>query len=334
MTSNINVVDSFRAALLDRESKTDTVSFQYGDAKVRPVGDDVIMTIGDDEFKLSDNAFRQLAGTLEIPIPFAKKIDDQLFDYNFNYLLAHNKEEFKNALVIDDRVRSFADPGNPYVSSNRVFETLAETFDGDFDLKYIKLDDTKMTFSMLPHQYKESIDGSNLFGGLKVAYSDAWAIFPSIDAYIWRELCTNGMIDKLDGHKFRVSGKTEDQILSQITSYAQLSLEKIPTLFANFEKLLEEKVDDYKKMIARICVEYKLPNKVRERLLFWAEQIEFLMTISGQKIENMHDIVNLITWTGSHDAELSQENRNLLLEIGGSLTLKHDERCGSCGFVL
>jgi hypothetical protein len=45
----------------------------------------------------------------------------------------------------------------------------------------------------------------------------------------------------------------------------------------------------------------------------------------------MHDIVNLFTFVGSHDLELTDAVREQLLQIGGSVTMNHAERCGSCG---
>jgi hypothetical protein len=257
-----------------------------------------------------------------------------LFDFTFSHL-AENSDGFNAALVENDKVRAFTDPGSPFVSTYRVLETLEQTFDGDYDVKYVKVGDSKVSFSLLPNEYQNAVDGANLFGGLRVSYSDAWEVFPSLDAYIWRELCSNGMIDELDGHKFRVTGKTEDQIVDQIAHFAGLSLEKLPVLFDNFEKLLEEKVDDYKKIVARICTEHRLPSKVKDRLLFWAEDPNYLITISNQRIENMNDIVNLLTYAGTHDVEkITDDNRERLLAIAGTLTLSHDDRCGSCGLIL
>lgn len=346
MTEQVDVKENLKSLLAKRDSETESVPFQFGDASFSK-GDGLypVMNIGDEtSLLLTPVAFRQMAGELEIPVPFGKRIDDELFETVFNYQAqrGHNKAgeelatEFRNALVVDGRVRSFAKPENPYVSSAAFFNALENAFDGDYDLKYVSVNDDKMSFSMLPHEYRNAIDGSNLFGGVKTVFSESWSVFPQLDAYIWRELCSNGMIDTLDGHKFRVSGKNEDQILAQVDSFARLSLEKLPELFENFEKLLGENVADYKKMIARIATEYRLPNKVKDRLLFWAEQPEFLITISNQEISNMHDIVNLITYAASHDSppSLSEDNAATLMGIAGSITLKHEERCGSCGLVL
>lgn len=344
-TATLDVKENLKTVLREREENTESIPFVFENVSFRAGENNAaLVTIEDDDYLLTDVAFRQIAETLEIPVPFAKRIDEELFDTVFNHQAQNGKakngdtisEQFRNALVVDGRVRSIAKPDNPYVPANAVFTVLEDAFEGDYDLKYLSVSDDKMSFSMLPHEYRNAIDGADLFGGLKVVFSESWSVFPQFDAYIWRELCANGMIDTLQGHKFRVSGKNEQQILEQVDAFAKLSIAKLPELYENFEKLLTESVGDYKKLIFRLCQEYKLPNKVRERLLFWAEQPEFLITISNQKIENMHDIVNLVTYAASHDTPptMSPENAAVLMAIAGSITQKHDDRCGSCGVVL
>jgi hypothetical protein len=223
---------------------------------------------------------------------------------------------------------------NPYVSSLEFFSAIEDAFDGDYDLKYVKINPIDTSFSILPHQYRESIDGSNLFGGIKVKFSDSWNIFPTLDSYIWRELCSNGMIDTLKSRKFRIKNSSSAEVLSQVREFAQLSIDALPALFDQYNSLLAESINDYVRVVTRLCLEHKLANKVKDRVLFWATQDNFLDTISDRKIKNMHDIVNLFTFVGSHDLELTDDIRESLLAIGGHITMAHNDRCDSCGTSL
>jgi hypothetical protein len=344
--SAIDVKENLRTMLAEREENTTAVRFNLSDGEFEASGDGVVLSIKNDEVDesvlLTDEAFEQITKHLEIPTPFAKRIDDNLFNHVMNYQ-AHSASakdghdfalDTQLALITDGRVRTFADVDRPYVPAARVFETLENVFEGDYDLRYVGVGDDRMKFSILPQQYQNSLDGSNLYGGLKVVFSETWSVFPQFDAYIWRELCSNGMVNELEGHKFRVNGKDPDQVIEQIETFAKLSLDKLPELFDNFNKLLTESVGDPRKLIARICAERRLSNKIRERLYFWSEQIEFLITITDQQITNMNDVVNLITWVASHDAVLSQDNKDLLMGIAGNLTMAHDDRCNSCGVTL
>lgn len=321
---------SFEDRLRIRSENTDYIDFQVGDIAFT-AGKRPSVNISGNDYMLTDGSFRQIAEEMGIPVPYARRIPDDLLSYTVNYFIKSNSGNHISALTEDGYLRSFMKTNTPYVSNQEMFDAILEATGGDYDLRYAKMSDTKVSFSILPSQYRDSVDGSNLFGGVKVVFSDAWDSHPSIDSYIWREICSNGMINELESRKFRVSGASHDDVIRQIRDFATIAIDKIPDLFNNFNLLLEEQVDDYVKMLRRIVLEYKLTNKVLNRLLYWAINPEFLATISGEKITNMHDIVNLITFVGSHDHELTDDIKERLLQIGGNLTLNHNERCGSCG---
>ena len=330
MTTLIKDDTSFEEKLLRRSEVTKHLDFQLGDLSFN-AGKTPSVTIAGDSYALTDSSFRHLAGEMNIPVPYARRIPDDLLAYTMNYFVKGNRSNHLAALVEGDRLRSFMKVNAPYVSNAEMLSSVREAVGDNYTIKYGKITDSKVSFSILPDNYQESIDGSNLFGGVKISYSDAWDSHPSIDSYIWRELCSNGMINELENRKFRVTGSSHDDVMRQIRDFSAIAIEKLPELFESFTHLIDEKVDDYMKIIRQIVLEYKLPNKVLTRLSFWAVHPDFLATVTGEKIKNMNDVVNLITWTGSHDSELTPEIRQRLLEIGGNLTLNHAERCGSCG---
>jgi hypothetical protein len=321
---------SFENMLSSRSDNTQHLSFQLGDVSFS-AGKNPSVNIDGKDYGLTDGSFRQIAEQMSIPVPYARRIPDDLLSHTVNYFLKANKKNHLSALVERDHLRSFMSVNTPYVSNAEMFASVLDAVGDDYDLKYTKMSDTRTSFSILPAQYRESIDGSNLFGGVKIVYSDAWDVHPSIDSYIWRELCANGMINEIENKKFRVTNSSHDDVIRQIRDFSMLAVDKLPELFDSFNRLLTEAVADYAKVLQRVVLEYKLPNKVLTRFLFWAVNPDFLDTISNQTIANMHDIVNLITYTGSHDGELSDDLRRRLLEIGGNLTLNHHDRCGSCG---
>lgn len=321
---------TFEDKLKTRSDNTSHVAFQLGDVQFSS-GRNPKVNIAGEDYALTDGAFRQMAEEMAIPVPYARRIPDELLSYTMNYFLKSNKNNHLSALVEDGYLRSFMKVNTPYVSNYDMFEAVKEAAGEEYQLKYAKMSDSKVSFSILPEKFLESIDGSNLYGGIKIVYSDAWDVHPSIDSYIWRELCANGMINEIEKKKFRVTGSSHDDVIRQIRDFSRIAIEKIPDLFENFNSLLTEVVGDYVKTVRMIVLEYKLPNKVFNRLMFWASSPDFLETITDGKIKNMHDVVNLITYVGSHDSELTDDIRQRLLEIGGNLTINHHERCGTCG---
>lgn len=321
---------TFESKLDAKSTNTEYINFNVRDMTFSS-GKRPHVTIDGEDYFLTDGSFRQIAEQLSIPVPYARRIPDDLLSYTVNYFINNNNRSSLSALVEDGSLRSFMKPNYPYISYSEMFSAVRSAVGDNYDLRYAKLSDTKTSFSILPNDYIDSVDGSNLFGGVKVIFSDAWDVHPSIDSYIWRELCSNGMINEIEKKKFRVAGSSHDDILRQIHDFSALAIEKIPELFENFLKLVDEPVDDYVKVLRKIVLEYKLPNKVLTRLVIFASHPDFIATISNDRIRNMHDIVNLITYVGSHDSELTPEIRQRLMEIGGNLTLTHHDRCSSCG---
>ena len=313
-----------------RSNDTSHIEFNFGDATFSG-GKIANISVGGTDYRLSEGSFRQIAEHLSIPVPFARRVPSDLIEYNVNYLLNKNRSNKIGALVENGTIRSFMKADLPYVSYSEMFETVKNAVGDDYDLRYAKIDDTRTSFSILPSSYIESVDGTNLYGGIKVAFSDAWDIHPTIDSYIWREICSNGMINELEKRKFRVAGSTHDDVLRQINDFSVIAIEKLPELFESFARLVDEPVDDYVKILRKVILEHKLPNKVLTRLTLWATHPSFLETITNDRIMNMNDVVNLLTYTGSHDTELTPEIRQRLMEIAGNLTLSHHERCESCG---
>lgn len=324
-----DVITELKTYLEKRDQNTNHLAFQFKDASFSSRTDSLV--VEGEDMQMTSGAFRQLSEVLNIPVPYAQRIPDDLLDHTVNYFLSSREDNFYAALVEDNVIRSFMPTTNPYVSGLEFFGAIEEAFGGDYDLKYVKVNDVDMSFSILPHEYKNAIDGSNLFGGLRVKFSDSWNTFPALDTYIWRELCSNGMIDTLKSRKFRIKNSSSNEVLSQVQEFARLSLDALPGLFEQYQALLSEPVTNYVRMISRLCSDYRLANKVKDRLIFWAEQDVFLDTISDRTIKNMHDIVNLFTFVGSHDLELTDDIRDMLLAIGGNLTMSHADRCGSCG---
>jgi hypothetical protein len=228
---------SFEDKLRVRSDNTTHLDFQLGDVSFN-AGRNPGITILGNSYALTDGAFRQIAEEMEIPVPYARRIPDDLLTHTVNYFLKSGKDNHLSALAEGDKLRSFMKVNTPYVSNTEMFDAVKETVGDDFDLKYTKMSDTRTSFSILPANYRESIDGSNLFGGIKIVYSDSWSVHPTIDSYIWRELCANGMINELEKKKFRVTGSSHDDVIRQIRNFSRTAIEKIPELFDGFNSLL------------------------------------------------------------------------------------------------
>lgn len=333
--------DSFMESLRDRDYKTDHFKFQLSESNAIVEGDKVsfdVMDVG--EFLLTEVSFRQLCELLGVPVPYARRIDDELLDKNLNYLLKHSGDATFALLGESDRVRSFKDPTFPYVSSYELYRTITDQIDvhgtgAGYTTKYTGMNDKMIQAIILPDSLVDEVGGSKVFGGVKFNHSDSWfGTTPiSFEAFLYRELGETGMTVKITDRRFRVSGKTETEILKQGVEFAHAALALVPQMIDGYKETVKEKIDHPELVIRRICRENKVAKKVTESVVYWLSNPLFLETVDG-KVDTMFDVINAFQFTGTHDQQLSHENSEVLLDIAGNLAINHHTRCVDCGQVV
>lgn len=323
---NLNIL---MEKLEKRDKDTERVFFDYKDLTFSG-GQGKLLQIGSEQYGLHDESFTALCRVLDVPKPFASRCDKDLQDQIFNNLIQKRSGTMFSMLAEENRVRSFLSPDYPYVSTFKVVETELNEYDGELEVGNYHLDDNVLEFVGFTPAFDQTIIDSPVRGGLRVVHSDAWTVFPRFDAYLYRVLCTNGLISPLEHRKFRVSGKSESEVLDQVREFVSIALQQIPAMFEGFLALEDLKVENFVSFIRKICLENKLPKKIREILIETSATPEFKSTVRGG-IKTMYDVVNLLTYVASHNDSLSEAHREHLHSIAGSLTLTQSARCNSCG---
>lgn len=341
LKSNVENSQELLAALQERADSTVRRNFNINDAEFKVLNDDVRLVIRDEPFVLTDGAFDTLCKTLDIPKAYAKRCDPDFQATTFNHWAHAQNDTAQSVLVTKGQVRSFIDPSYSYVPSLNVFNAVVEelnTIEGEQGVDLSKssfyLDDNVLETNIITGDWDTEVLDSPIRAGIRLVHSDAWAVFPRFDAYLWRLVCSNGMVEGLDNMKFRVSGKNEQEIITNVRSYVAQSIEKIPAMIEGFAALANHRVEALIPTIRRIAKEWNLSQKVVNILIEVAQGHPFLSTISNREIRNMNDLVNLFTYVGSHNDQISPAVRERLLEIGGALTLDEHHRCVSCGTVV
>jgi hypothetical protein len=328
------VLGDLLTALEKRDKETKRVDFRFSDAKFDNK-EKKVLKVGSDQLFLTPNSFDELCEVTEFPKPYAKRCPSELQKHNINFWMDKRGGTMHSALVEGDTIRTFMNPSYPYVSTHKVVDAAFSEHAEEFEVAgNWQVDDAAVEFITFTPEFDKQIVDSGVRGGLRFLHSDSWSLFPRFDTYIYRVLCTNGAVSPLEHKKFRVSGKSELEILTQVRSYVKTSLEQIPTMLEGFLESQNVVVDNFVALIGRICVENKLPKKLRDLLVNTAATPEFLSTIQGQKITTLHDIVNLFSYVASHSKSISAEHREHLASIAGNIMLHNSTRCVSCGGVV
>lgn len=331
---------SFESDLIDRDTNTEHFAFQLGRCSVRTSDDgcSVIFNDGVHDFVLTDSSFRQLCNITGLPIPFAQRIGGELLKLNFNYLLKDFGSAMNAALrdKPSNSIRAFVDPQYPYVSSYAIYKRIIAEVRDAYETVFEGMNDDIVSVTIMPESFEDDFGGSTIKGGIRFIHSDSWNGESPIrfQSIVYREKGDSLMILDTVSRKFRVSKKSEGDILSQSTEFSREASKHIQKMIDGLRASLDEHVERPESVIRRICKEAGLPKKVQNILIDQLTDTNYLATIGGSEPQNMHDVIALFMFVGTHNANISFGNSEQLLSIAGDLAVDHHKRCDRCGHTV
>lgn len=320
----------------DELEKLDEVTerqiMKYGKAKFKTLGKDQFLEFNSAEYKMDNASIKSLTDDLDVPLPYFTRIPAELKDYTVNYFLKARKDQETAVLVNTENnsVRAFMNPQFPYVPTKKLYDVMDRNL-SDVEIANHSFNDNAVELITFSPEFDSKVADSPVRAGLRLLYSDSWSVYPRFDSYICRIQCFNSAIAPIESRKFRVSKKSETEILIQAEEFIKSAVERIGPMIDGFKLLEKEKVDNWISMVKRVCEENRLPKKLNDQICAMANDPQFLATVTNQKVETMYDLVNLLTYVATHHPELTDSHREHLFAISGNIMLNNDIRCGSCG---
>jgi hypothetical protein len=316
--------------LLQKKSD-DTEHFGFGLDEVRVVSKNEI-EVKNNLFTVTDNGLDSFLEVLDIPKPYARRCPEEFLADTMNFWLKEKKNDSYAALAENGAIRNFVNPNYPYIPFAAVWGEVEDALGGAFEIGNQFIGEDFISVVALGREYEANVVDSLVRGGVQFSYADSWSTFPEVDTYLNRLVCMNGMTHRVqDNMKFRVSGKSYSEIFGTMRVFLNKAVDNIHGMIEGLEALNSDDVTNIKAVVKRICEENGLPMKIYNALMEAASSREYLSTIDGEKISTMHDIINLVTFVGSHNHEIGTDHRQHLLNIGGTAAVHHASRCSSCG---
>lgn len=318
----------FTQLLKQRDDSTRRINFQFSNLEL---GDRKTIIVNGSEYGLTERGLESMVETLDIPKPYANRCPDDFLVDTVNYWSRKRNDSQWSALVDNGNVRAFMKPDYPYVSAYDIWSQIENHLGSDFQVRNKVINDDLVEVIALTEKHEAKVIDSPVQGGIRFLFSDSWKTFPKFDTYLYRLICTNGMVSPVQQGKFRVSGKSRDEVLSETKEFVLRSVDQIPKMIEGFAILAEDEISNISLALKKICNENGLPNKIYNMLMEWSTKPDFLATVPNHEISDMYGIINLITYVASHNTDLSESHREHLFAIGGNAALNHTTRCGSCG---
>ena len=312
---------------------TETVPFSFAEVKAEGKAS---LDISGSRFRLGNEAQKKFAELINVPFPYVKRSPTELVTLNYNYQINETPARSLQAIIRNGLISSFAETDIPHVEHAEVLSAVAGAVGDDISIKRFMLNDSGRMGAVITSDEFNFVDHDTpYYGGVKIKFSDTWAIHPVVEAYLEREWCTNGATSQIANRKFRIRGYSRDAIIQQFAEFAGMASKQIRPMFDGFIHLRDEKVGNVRETVLRICQENKLPDKVFRRMMEYWGGDGFKSTFPNPTAlinsPTMYHVINLFTYVGSHCPDMATEHKEQLISIGGNNALQHRERCNSCG---
>lgn len=305
----------------------DDVGFHLGDA-------DPHFTISGKDIPASDGGLSVWADYFRIPIPYFNRVGETFGVGSQGEILQQWVQATRGAIRVgfnDARILSVHSPSQQTIEPLQLVD-VAERVLGTTDAEVVRLIDQPSEFAFdvhVPTGYDQGIGGDLKVGditagGVSFTHNRKLNHAPSVETYLYRLECTNGMRSRDAGLKVDARGQSLEEVLAELEAAAELAFSRVERQIQHFYNLREERVENPERALRAFARDYGIPQRSLDALETLAASEELVDE------PTQFDLVNLIT-NFANDPRIRNDGGRLALErVGGAVILSAEPRCGHC----
>lgn len=164
-------------------------------------------------------------------------------------------------------------------------------------------------------------------GGVRIALDRKRNLAPSVQGWMFRLACTNGMETPSELTKIDARGMTIDEVMMDLELKARLAFEQVENEIAHFYDMRNVEVANPERRLRAVARERRIPDRSLMRMLDAAPE-----ALGSTTTE--FDIACLVSNFANHASTRNDGGRLLLERAAGGTVIDHSLRCGSCNHVL
>lgn len=345
------------------DSQTRTEQINLDRVRINASGDSPSIALsGDVEVPLTKVGLEALADTLDIPTPFfarlgkAGGIEEQahlltrmlnytndtgmVAEYSDGGLLGMSKV---NALrispyqIVDVAGRVLGSMESPVQrmindSANFAFDvhvpiTAERGVKGDAGAEQMPEDLLRYSWVTKSGITDMSQVGDVTAAGLRISMDRKRNLAPTVQPWMMRLACTNGMETTTQMTKIDARGMSVEEVLLDLEAKAQIAFERVESEIDHFYDMRNVRVDNPERRLRAIARERNIPDRSLMRMLDVAPE-----ALGSETSE--FDIACLISNFGNHSSTRNDGGRLLLERGAGAAVSQHTVRCTSCNHML
>ena len=283
------------------------------------------VSINGEKFPMTTEALAETSRAVQFPVPYANRCPSEVLFYNLHYLFsggASGKARFflKNNKVVGCR------EGQPNYQTNlQILENVEKAISLEEILGYSQstISMQKSGFSVVVNRSFEPVSGDSLFGGIDIFNSISGDYAVEIAPFIFRQVCSNGMI--VSEHVGRFTRSKDEEFSVWAQNSAKSALEKIDGEFGRIGKMVEIGIEgDPTSTLRSLFRKFNIPVRTQEEIVG-----EALVMNNGDGPRTMYDLWNSITRVATHSSKLSFMSSRGLKMVASDMT-KLISLCPTC----
>lgn len=292
------------------------------------------------EYQLTVDAFAAALKMFGLGFKYATKCPAHLVEDQLNWWFRTGLENCKglNLMTVgeDQRIGSAITRSTIKPFSNlRLVEQMVGAIHGRFPGVEIFFDATKMSHSLketylqlvipeLGHVMSDTgTDNDIWWGGVQLKNYLAGDGQTSVEAFLYRPICTNGMIDTgptASAWSRKTGGQDEEDVYLWAQQAVDGVLGGLEDAFDAVQHTAHEGLDNEMAQTVRdFFAEQRVPGALQRAVLDELVDTDNL---------TMYSVLNAMT-SAANDDTLTTGHQQLLMSVGGTVA-RHSERCGEC----
>lgn len=312
------------------------VQMPFSQVKVREDGH-VLEVNEANDLILDELAIKVLAKHLGVSAAYLDKCPGVLRAANLNYWIGQHKDRDAIFTLGGGQLVDVYSPDKKVIPIPQVGQIVSRVFRPEDEIITLHRDENRFHIDIKVDQHIEvpGFEGDEFrpqvgditHGGVRIYIpADLNKLQPSVEPYLHRLVCSNGLSKQSDSSLIKLRGNTVPDILEEMEQKAQDILGNLPGTLGEYASLADVPINgEVLQVIRRLGQEHNIASRVLDRVMDAAQQID------RERPATMYDITQVFTEVAN--GSVAYGTSVALQRLGGHL-LSHSSsaphRCPTC----
>lgn len=318
---------------------THTIQVNLGDIQVAE--DAATLQVYDEQFPLDDLAENALANYLGINPAYLKKCPNDLKAMNFRYWLDHKSNALATLEASEDNLLGIHRPDAMLLPLRRVYEIVSRVFQPEDDVRDLRRDTERVHLDVTTDRHAIVVPnpdglpnrpavGDITAGGVRILAHPNEAKAPTVQSYLHRLICANGMTTPESQGTIKIKGRTVPEVLQEMEEVAHQVLSTLDDKLADYAAMAHRPIPggNPTSFAYQVGREAGLGQRVMDRIV---QRANLLPADNA----TLYDVQQIFTEVAN--AGVSYSTMTRLQTVGGSMAFDTERvlhRCGACERLL